>query len=112
MAVVIHGIEIIEYARTSVRRTCTECSPSVAHLSRLCVLVELRVNAWVTLVDVRRNRELWSDSNDSPTPSNASVASDVEAEETVYEDHTNIVRVLQVKTFADASHDFCLCRTS
>jgi len=42
-------------------------------------------------------RELWSDSNDSPTPSNASVASDIDADETVYEDHSHIVRVLQVR---------------
>lgn len=53
-------------------------------------------------------RELWSDSNDSAAPSDASVASDVDADETVYEDHSHIVRVLQVPLHAYTIHS-CAC---
>ena len=45
--------------------------------------------------EIEDNLELWSGSDDSAMPSDASVASDIDAEETVYEDCTNVVRVLQ-----------------
>lgn len=83
------------------RKELAQCSASALDLVRMVVCwwrvpTELHVRVRMTLIDVRPNSELWSDSNDSQTPSNASVASDADAEETVYEDHTNIVRVLQV----------------
>ena len=44
-------------------------------------------------------------------PSDASVASDIDAEETVYEDHLNIVRVLQVSSRICCANTF-ICMIS